>query len=166
MILSFELANRLRMISLLGGISRCVPSKNILQGSLGRGVSAGPSRSSNSPASTTITTTTRFCSGNFGWSSFLPVVPKHDNDDVPRHRRNVKGFGRRKMSKMLDEMNSLKREKVRSMGTGPSSTTASIQWKGPLNVIKYPDPRLRTENEKITEFGKPLQELADEMFDV
>eukprot|EP00471_Norrisiella_sphaerica_P005238 CAMPEP_0184489672 /NCGR_PEP_ID=MMETSP0113_2-20130426/16080_1 /TAXON_ID=91329 /ORGANISM="Norrisiella sphaerica, Strain BC52" /LENGTH=225 /DNA_ID=CAMNT_0026873227 /DNA_START=302 /DNA_END=979 /DNA_ORIENTATION=- len=66
---------------------------------------------------------------------------------------------------MMDELKSLKREKSRQMGTGPS-TESEIQWKGPLAVVKYPDPRLRAENQNISQFGQPLQELANEMFEV
>eukprot|EP00472_Partenskyella_glossopodia_P009378 CAMPEP_0197536852 /NCGR_PEP_ID=MMETSP1318-20131121/55064_1 /TAXON_ID=552666 /ORGANISM="Partenskyella glossopodia, Strain RCC365" /LENGTH=287 /DNA_ID=CAMNT_0043094863 /DNA_START=159 /DNA_END=1022 /DNA_ORIENTATION=- len=74
-------------------------------------------------------------------------------------------FGRRKMSRLMDEFDDINREKARSKRTGPS-VPSSIEWKGPLEVIKYPDPRLRAENKPIEEFGAPLQEIAKEMFEV
>ncbi|GAB5356467.1 hypothetical protein AAMO2058_000292200 [Amorphochlora amoebiformis] len=77
----------------------------------------------------------------------------------------LKAFGRRKVSKMMMELDALDNEKSREKGTGPT-VPSSIDWKGPLGVIKYPDPRLRAENKHITEFGRPLKELAEEMFQV
>lgn len=35
-----------------------------------------------------------------------------------------------------------------------------------LRILKYPDPRLRTKNEEITDFGPELQQTAKEMFKV
>jgi len=68
------------------------------------------------------------------------------------------------MSRMMREFDDLNREKSRAAGTGPS-VPSSIKWKGPLEIVKYPDPKLRAENKAIVEFGTPLQELADEMFE-
>jgi len=44
-----------------------------------------------------------------------------------------------------------------------------LEWDSPLtldSIIKYPDPRLRAENARITAFGDDLKKLAAEMFDI
>ncbi|KAG6390067.1 hypothetical protein SASPL_151546 [Salvia splendens] len=46
------------------------------------------------------------------------------------------------------------------------SMSTDLQFKGPLEVIKYPDPILRAKNKRIESFDESLKRLADEMFDV
>lgn len=41
-----------------------------------------------------------------------------------------------------------------------------IKWESPLQVLKYPDPRLRAVNAKIGTFDENLQKLAKEMLDI
>ena len=38
-----------------------------------------------------------------------------------------------------------------------------LEWKSPLEIVKYPDPRLRAVNAKIGVFDDSLQALAKEM---
>ncbi|XP_042031592.1 peptide deformylase 1B, chloroplastic/mitochondrial-like [Salvia splendens] len=46
------------------------------------------------------------------------------------------------------------------------ASPTDLQFKGPLEVIKYPDPILRAKNKRIDSFDESLKRLADEMFDV
>eukprot|EP00879_Flechtneria_rotunda_P011885 GHRR01012414.1.p1 GENE.GHRR01012414.1~~GHRR01012414.1.p1 ORF type:complete len:181 (+),score=44.90 GHRR01012414.1:1653-2195(+) len=41
-----------------------------------------------------------------------------------------------------------------------------LQWKTPLSIIKYPDPKLRAVNAKIGVFDDKLRQLAQQMFQV
>jgi hypothetical protein len=41
-----------------------------------------------------------------------------------------------------------------------------LEWSKPLEIIKYPDPRLRAPNAKIAVFDDSLLELAKEMIKV
>jgi peptide deformylase len=41
-----------------------------------------------------------------------------------------------------------------------------LEWQAPLQVIKYPDPRLRAPNARIGVFDDSLKELARQMFEV
>jgi len=41
-----------------------------------------------------------------------------------------------------------------------------IEWKSPLEVLKYPDPRLRAVNAKVGVFDERLKALASEMLEV
>jgi peptide deformylase len=41
-----------------------------------------------------------------------------------------------------------------------------LEWQAPLQVIKYPDPRLRAPNARIGVFDDSLRELAKQMFEV
>jgi peptide deformylase len=41
-----------------------------------------------------------------------------------------------------------------------------LEWQVPLQVIKYPDPRLRAPNARIGVFDDSLRELARQMFEV
>ncbi|XP_042034323.1 peptide deformylase 1B, chloroplastic-like isoform X2 [Salvia splendens] len=47
-----------------------------------------------------------------------------------------------------------------------AASPTDLQFKGPLEVIKYPDPILRAKNKRIESFDESLKRLADEMFDV
>ncbi|GAX80756.1 hypothetical protein CEUSTIGMA_g8191.t1 [Chlamydomonas eustigma] len=42
-------------------------------------------------------------------------------------------------------------------------TLSSLEWSKPLQIVRYPDPRLRAVNAKITKFDSSLLELAKEM---
>jgi peptide deformylase len=33
-----------------------------------------------------------------------------------------------------------------------------------LNILEYPDPRLKRKAKKVTDFGKPFQDIVDQMF--
>lgn len=41
-----------------------------------------------------------------------------------------------------------------------------LEYESPLNIVLYPDPRLRAKNRRITTFDDKLLELVQEMFDV
>jgi peptide deformylase len=41
-----------------------------------------------------------------------------------------------------------------------------LEWKSPLEIVKYPDPRLRAVNAKIGVFDDSLQALAKEMLEI
>jgi peptide deformylase len=43
---------------------------------------------------------------------------------------------------------------------------SKLEWSKPLEIIKYPDPRLRAPNAKIAVFDDSLLELAKEMIKV
>ncbi|WIA31075.1 hypothetical protein OEZ86_001103 [Tetradesmus obliquus] len=45
-------------------------------------------------------------------------------------------------------------------------TVEKLEWQAPLQVIKYPDPRLRAPNARIGVFDDSLRELAKQMFEV
>lgn len=38
-----------------------------------------------------------------------------------------------------------------------------LEWKAPLDIVKYPDPRLRAVNAKVAVFDESLMALAKEM---
>jgi peptide deformylase len=39
-----------------------------------------------------------------------------------------------------------------------------LQWASPLQVVPYPDPRLRAPNGRVGAFDDSLRRLAEEMF--
>ena len=41
----------------------------------------------------------------------------------------------------------------------------AFHWETPLQIIQYPDPRLRAENTPITTFDSTLEAFAADMFD-
>ena len=41
----------------------------------------------------------------------------------------------------------------------------SLQWETPLQIIQYPDPRLRADNATITTFDRRLEAFAADMFE-
>lgn len=41
-----------------------------------------------------------------------------------------------------------------------------LEWQLPLEIVKYPDPRLRAPNAKIGVFDDKLKDLAKHMFEV
>lgn len=41
-----------------------------------------------------------------------------------------------------------------------------LQWSSPLQIIKYPDPRLRAVNAKIGSFDSKLEQLGKELLEV
>ncbi|KAF6255221.1 peptide deformylase [Scenedesmus sp. NREL 46B-D3] len=45
-------------------------------------------------------------------------------------------------------------------------TIEKLEWQAPLQVVKYPDPRLRAPNARIGVFDDSLRELAKQMFEV
>ncbi|XP_054823180.1 peptide deformylase 1B, chloroplastic isoform X2 [Prosopis cineraria] len=46
------------------------------------------------------------------------------------------------------------------------ASSADLQFEAPLEIVKYPDPRLRLRNKRIDSFDDNLKKLVDEMFDV
>jgi hypothetical protein len=58
----------------------------------------------------------------------------------------------------------------RLLGTHPLSTTThavdKIEWKEPLAIIKYPDPRLRAANARVGLFTEDLKRLSQAMLKV
>lgn len=45
-------------------------------------------------------------------------------------------------------------------------TASDLQYEGPLEIVKYPDPILRAKNKRVNTFDESLKKLVDEMFDV
>lgn len=41
-----------------------------------------------------------------------------------------------------------------------------LQWDRPLQIIKYPDPRLRAVNAKIGKFDSKVEQLGKELLEV
>nr|GEV28444.1 peptide deformylase 1B, chloroplastic isoform X1 [Tanacetum cinerariifolium] len=46
------------------------------------------------------------------------------------------------------------------------ATADDLKFKAPLEIVLYPDPRLRAKNKRVATFDDNLKNLADEMFDV
>ena len=46
------------------------------------------------------------------------------------------------------------------------ATVTKLEWTSPLQIIKYPDPRLRAVNAKINVFDESLMRLAKEMIEI
>lgn len=42
----------------------------------------------------------------------------------------------------------------------------NLEWREPLQVVKYPDPQLRAPNARIAKFDEKLKELARQMFQI
>lgn len=45
-------------------------------------------------------------------------------------------------------------------------SVSKLEWDSPLDIVRYPDPRLRAKNAKIAVFDESLKRLAAEMFDI
>lgn len=43
---------------------------------------------------------------------------------------------------------------------------SNLQWDSPLDIVRYPDPRLRAKNAKISVFDDSVKQLAAEMFEI
>lgn len=48
----------------------------------------------------------------------------------------------------------------------PPPAVTKLEWQSPLEVLRYPDPRLRAPNARIGAFDDSLRRLAEEMFEV
>ena len=48
----------------------------------------------------------------------------------------------------------------------PMHAVTALEWKRPLEIVKYPDPRLRAVNAKVGVFDATLLQLAKEMIEV
>ncbi|KAI4388041.1 hypothetical protein MLD38_000414 [Melastoma candidum] len=46
------------------------------------------------------------------------------------------------------------------------ASPADLLFESPLEIVKYPDPRLRANNKRIATFDDNLKELVHEMFDI
>lgn len=49
---------------------------------------------------------------------------------------------------------------------GRACAVDKLEWNSPLQIVKYPDPRLRAVNSKIGTFNESLLQLAKEMIAV
>lgn len=47
-----------------------------------------------------------------------------------------------------------------------SPVVTQLDWESPLQVLKYPDPRLRAPNARIACFDNSLRKLAEELFEL
>lgn len=52
---------------------------------------------------------------------------------------------------------------IRDVREGQEEGTKEIVYESPLNIVKYPDPRLRAKNLRIDEFGDSLREFSKDM---
>lgn len=43
---------------------------------------------------------------------------------------------------------------------------SKLEWDSPLDIVRYPDPRLRAKNAKIAVFDESVKQLAAEMFEI
>lgn len=41
-----------------------------------------------------------------------------------------------------------------------------LEWSSPLDIVRYPDPRLRATNARIGVFDDSVKQLAAEMFEI
>ncbi|GLJ21638.1 hypothetical protein SUGI_0402900 [Cryptomeria japonica] len=48
----------------------------------------------------------------------------------------------------------------------PKEFALSIEYESPLQIVEYPDPRLRAKNKFINKFDEKLEKLVNEMFDL
>jgi peptide deformylase len=80
---------------------------------------------------------------------------RHNSGYKGRHRSalvcNARGF--------LSELQSLREEKA-------DVVKAPVEFESPLEIVLYPDPRLRNKNKRVTVFDEKLQQLVSEMFEV
>ena len=47
-----------------------------------------------------------------------------------------------------------------------SAAVKDLQWSSPLQIIKYPDPRLRAVNARIGTFDSKVEQLGKELLEV
>lgn len=47
-----------------------------------------------------------------------------------------------------------------------SLAVSKLEWDSPLDIVRYPDPRLRAKNARIAVFDESLKRLAAEMFEI
>lgn len=52
------------------------------------------------------------------------------------------------------------------MRTWMCLTVDKLEWERPLQIVKYPDPRLRAVNARVNCFDDSLVQLAKEMIEV
>lgn len=52
---------------------------------------------------------------------------------------------------------------MRDVRDGREEGVKEIEFQAPLQIVKYPDPRLRAKNRRIDEFGESLRSFAKEM---
>ena len=48
----------------------------------------------------------------------------------------------------------------------PYAAAGPLEFESPLEIVLYPDPRLRAKNKLINVFDEKLQQLVNEMFDI
>ncbi|DBB17934.1 TPA: Peptide deformylase 1B, chloroplastic, variant 2 [Trebouxia sp. C0006] len=63
-------------------------------------------------------------------------------------------------SLMLRELASGKAD----MKEDDDDAVSKLEWESPLDIVRYPDPRLRAKNARIAVFDESLKQLAAEMF--
>ncbi|CAI5490756.1 unnamed protein product [Closterium sp. Naga37s-1] len=79
-----------------------------------------------------------------------PSILQNSSAHTPRHiARARRGF--------LSELQSIKDEE---------NVAGPITFESPLDIVLYPDPRLRAPNKRVNVFDESLQKLVAEMFDV
>ncbi|KAH7315396.1 hypothetical protein KP509_21G047700 [Ceratopteris richardii] len=69
-------------------------------------------------------------------------------------KSRVVAYGRRSL---LSELQELREEK---------DVAGPLEYETPLNVVLYPDPRLRAKNKRISVFDENLEKFAKDMFEV
>ncbi|PNH07846.1 Peptide deformylase 1B, chloroplastic [Tetrabaena socialis] len=55
---------------------------------------------------------------------------------------------------------------TRTLHPAPPAAVTKLEWSSPLQIVKYPDPRLRAVNARIGVFDDSLAQLAKEMIEV
>ncbi|KAL3140686.1 Peptide deformylase 1B, chloroplastic [Trebouxia sp. C0010 RCD-2024] len=69
-------------------------------------------------------------------------------------------------SLMLRELERNKAEAKEDQEDSQLPSVSNLQWDSPLDIVRYPDPRLRAKNAKIAVFDESLKQLAAEMFEI
>lgn len=67
---------------------------------------------------------------------------------------------------MSRELLQIKEEKKTLELETQAPLVTELKWESPLQVLRYPDPRLRAVNGVVTVFDESLRKLAQEMFEV
>ncbi|DBA87641.1 hypothetical protein WJX77_012101 [Trebouxia sp. C0004] len=69
-------------------------------------------------------------------------------------------------SLMLRELASGKADLKEDDDEGSTPSVSKLEWESPLDIVRYPDPRLRAKNARISVFDESLKHLAAEMFEI
>ncbi|CAI5465468.1 unnamed protein product [Closterium sp. Yama58-4] len=151
-----QLGNQLRREATVNNLlNRRLPSRTALYAA----ASPRSNRSSLKPQTVRCEAAERFNGSRSGagsnprlsvFGSPRPSIVQNPSAHTPLHvTRARRGF--------LSELQSIKDEE---------NVAGPISYESPLDIVLYPDPRLRAPNKRVNVFDESLQKLVAEMFDV